>query len=389
MKSTNTTEFGKYLRALRAKRDEKQEDTANILGCTKSYLSTVELGKQPIPSGWVEKIILAYELNDQDSNKLRSLALDITKIVKIDTENLSPDKKHLVISMAGKIEHMQDHITDEFNELLLKVEGHDMSAMEGWETHEFRLLVGDGSSVTRSNPKSMFVYFIGYKGEDGELVDCRYNPKKICLVSDSEKEDAETLRKWSKIEPHSVIKVRAIVNNIRGLVDSRSFNSELLETGLEIKNDEKKLFDKYLSQMILKGSFGEVVFSRVKWWFRGMVNFHGHEVDVRIDRRIDGEKYFGAVYDSLESMTQKFKETLSERLLESGAWYFNSEKVEIKDILAEIKLIKIRSVSEYGYNADFEFRDIHIAGTFVNFSERSNIKIAGFYMGLNNGLEPI
>jgi len=388
LKATGVTEFGKFLRALRILRDEKQEDTAEILGCTKSYLSTVELGKQPVPSGWVEKLIQAYELNDNDANRLKSLVLDITRTVKIDTTTLSVSKKHLAINLASKIGHMQDDVASELNDTLLRIEGHDMSAMGGWETQSFRLLVGDGSYYSHSGdyPKSMFIYYIGYKGEDGALVDCRFNPKKVCIICESE--NPEMLRQWSQIEPHTICKMRANVNSIRGLVDSRSFNAELLDASVSMNPDEQKLLNKYLSQMTLKGDFGEVIFNRVKWWFKGSINFNGQDISVRIDRRIDGEKYFGMVYNSLTSTVQKFKETLEEQL-KNPVWLYNAEQIETKTILSELRLAKIDCVSEYGYNVEFNFRDSHIAGAFVTFAAGATAQIAGFHMGLNHGLEPL
>jgi len=380
------------MRALRAERTETQEDTAKILGCTKSYLSTIELGKQPIPSGWIEKIIQAYELNEPIANKLKLSVLDITKTVKIDTDNLSIGKKHLAINMAGKIEHMQDGEVSEINEILRKIEGHDMSAMGGWETQEFRLLVGDGSYASNSEiyPQSMFVYFIGYKGEDGVLVDCRNSPKKICLVCENKEKAPKIQKEWYNIKPCTVISTRATVNNIRGLVNSRLFNAELLKTGLNIKNDEQKLFDKYLSKMVLKGAFGEIEFNRVKWWFKGTVAFDGHKVEVRIDKRKDGEKFFGIIYDSLTEMLQKFKEELCLKHLDhkDATLVFNTEVVTKENVLSEIRPAKIECICEYGYSVEFNFRGVPFAGAFINLikkeDEKEDIKIVGFYMSLNN-----
>ena len=398
MKATGTTEFGKFLRSLRAARDETQEDTARILGCTKSYLSSVELGKQPIPSNWAEVLIKAYNLNDYNANKLKSLTLDITKVVKIDTEHLPIEKKHLALNLAGKIKHMSDATASEINRVLETVDGQDLSAMGGWETQEFRLLVGNGSHYSDPTiyPRTMFVSFIGYKYADGELIDCRNNPHRICLMCEDAAEFSELSKNWEKIKTCTVIKVRATVNNVRGLVDSRLFNAELLETEVNIDNDEKKIFDKYLSPMVLKGSFGEVVFNRFNWWFREAIDFDGYKVSVRIDKRSDGELYFNDVYDSLGESVQKLKYELKNSFLDtSDLWIVannesgESEAVKTNDILNNVKLSKIECVCKYGYYIALVYRNKPLADTFVTFAPGKDINISGLYLASNHGLRPV
>jgi transcriptional regulator with XRE-family HTH domain len=65
------TEFGKELRKIRLDRVERQAEMARKIGVSGSFLSVVELGARPIPSGFEEQIITACELTPEQAEGLR------------------------------------------------------------------------------------------------------------------------------------------------------------------------------------------------------------------------------------------------------------------------------------------------------------------------------
>ena len=62
MKLAKYTEFGALLRRIRVDKQETQKSMATTLGVSTSYLSMIELGKRPIPNGFVEKVSNKYSL---------------------------------------------------------------------------------------------------------------------------------------------------------------------------------------------------------------------------------------------------------------------------------------------------------------------------------------
>ncbi|WP_273757174.1 helix-turn-helix domain-containing protein [Bartonella sp. MM73XJBT] len=65
------TPFGKTLRKIRIDRTERLLDMADKLGVSIAFLSSVEIGKKPIPADMEEKIIEKYALNEETASILR------------------------------------------------------------------------------------------------------------------------------------------------------------------------------------------------------------------------------------------------------------------------------------------------------------------------------
>ncbi|WP_455475311.1 helix-turn-helix domain-containing protein [Bartonella sp. B17] len=81
------TSFGKNLRKLRIDRAERLFDMAKKIGVSSAFLSSVEIGKKPIPSQMEEKIIKAYNLNQETANSLRKDADICRKSFKIEASS--------------------------------------------------------------------------------------------------------------------------------------------------------------------------------------------------------------------------------------------------------------------------------------------------------------
>ncbi|WP_455480143.1 helix-turn-helix domain-containing protein [Bartonella sp. B23] len=81
------TSFGKSLRKFRIDRVERLVDMAKKIGVSSAFLSSVEIGKKPIPPKMEEKIIEAYNLNQEVADLLREDADICRKSFKVKTSN--------------------------------------------------------------------------------------------------------------------------------------------------------------------------------------------------------------------------------------------------------------------------------------------------------------
>ena len=105
------TTFGKLLRKLRIDRGEILKDMADKLRITSSYLSAIECGKRNIPTDLIEKIVLIYQLNDEEKKDLLDAQDESINSVKINfSQNNSMFKKDLAIQFARKFDNIDDEI---------------------------------------------------------------------------------------------------------------------------------------------------------------------------------------------------------------------------------------------------------------------------------------
>lgn len=102
------TEFGKILRKIRIDRQELLRDMANTLGVSAAYLSAVENGKRNAPTAWVEKIVQAYQLNQEEAKLLRAAFDESQDELKISLQQISSMQRNTAISFAKALEGLSD-----------------------------------------------------------------------------------------------------------------------------------------------------------------------------------------------------------------------------------------------------------------------------------------
>ena len=66
------TPYGRFIRIKRMELGRLLVEQASFMDCTPSLLSSVELGRKPVPVSWVSKIIEFLDLDEQDQAKLNS-----------------------------------------------------------------------------------------------------------------------------------------------------------------------------------------------------------------------------------------------------------------------------------------------------------------------------
>lgn len=91
------TPFGQFMRKLRIDKKISTKSMASKLGCTRQYLSLVELGKRNIPSKWVNDIIELYKLSDDEIIDLRDSYVSSVFINKPHDVYLIPNNNKLEI----------------------------------------------------------------------------------------------------------------------------------------------------------------------------------------------------------------------------------------------------------------------------------------------------
>lgn len=67
------SEFGKFIRTKRLLLEMTLGEMADALDVSSSYLSSVEVGRKPVPKEWAEKITKILQLNKSETEKLKIL----------------------------------------------------------------------------------------------------------------------------------------------------------------------------------------------------------------------------------------------------------------------------------------------------------------------------
>jgi HTH-type transcriptional regulator, competence development regulator len=116
------TKFGEFVRILRIKAHEVMGDMAAMLGTSVPFLSAVENGKKNVPAEWIEKIVLHYQLNDEEALALREAVEESKLQYKITAGNAGITKRKAALQFARSFDKMDDETALKILELLSKKE---------------------------------------------------------------------------------------------------------------------------------------------------------------------------------------------------------------------------------------------------------------------------
>ena len=114
------TAFGKFLRNLRMDVGELLLNMAEKLEVSPAFLSEVENGKRKIPSKWIKRISLLYQLNEKQKIELENAFFESNESVKIGLSQLQNSQKNLLFSFARKLESMSDADVESISRILNK-----------------------------------------------------------------------------------------------------------------------------------------------------------------------------------------------------------------------------------------------------------------------------
>lgn len=97
-----TTNFGRQLRAVRARLGITQKQLSEELHYTAAYLSSIESGKRSVPKDFINIIGSIYGLPDEELNELKEAQKKDRQLETEETENIENYKERLCAEIRKK-----------------------------------------------------------------------------------------------------------------------------------------------------------------------------------------------------------------------------------------------------------------------------------------------
>lgn len=114
------TKFGEFMRVLRIKNHEVMGDTAKLLNCMVSFVSSVESGKKNVPEAWIPILIEHYNLTDNQQNELLEAIEDSKTQVKLNLSEASIPRRRLAVQFQRSFEKLDDETANAILNILNK-----------------------------------------------------------------------------------------------------------------------------------------------------------------------------------------------------------------------------------------------------------------------------
>ena len=108
MMKSLVTAVGKFLRKLRLDANEVLYDMSQRVGCSSAFISSLELGKRPVPSEFQQKIVQIYGLSPEQQEEFQRAIDQSTKSVTIDFEDLGDSSKEAALVFARRLKTMEE-----------------------------------------------------------------------------------------------------------------------------------------------------------------------------------------------------------------------------------------------------------------------------------------
>ena len=116
------TPFGKEFRILRIRKNLSLRATADILGKSPSYISSIETGSRMITDSVLEEILNKLHLSDTEKQDLYNAAMITRESVSINFDNSNKEQVDLALAFARNLNRMN---SDEIASLLGMMEALD------------------------------------------------------------------------------------------------------------------------------------------------------------------------------------------------------------------------------------------------------------------------
>ncbi len=113
-----TTAFGRYLRKLRIDHGMIMKDLAEVLKVSSAYLSALELGKKAIAEKNIIRIVEYFDLNSEESKKLRHAANISQPSIKLNLSGNTNEQRELAVSFARRYQEISPEEQQRLLELL-------------------------------------------------------------------------------------------------------------------------------------------------------------------------------------------------------------------------------------------------------------------------------
>ena len=110
--------FGIVMRKIREVKKESLRTCATRLGVTAPFLSGMEVGRKPIPSGYAEKIRDLYELSEDAYVELYNAIIETNEHVDIEIAKMNEAQKEVSMAFARKIENADPELLEKLRKAL-------------------------------------------------------------------------------------------------------------------------------------------------------------------------------------------------------------------------------------------------------------------------------
>ena len=114
------TKYGEFIRVLRVKHHEVMGDTAKLLDCMVSFVSSVESGKKNVPETWAPILIEHYRLTEAEQKELYDAIEDSKTQVKLNLISASIPQRRVAVQFQRSFEKLDDETANAIFELLNK-----------------------------------------------------------------------------------------------------------------------------------------------------------------------------------------------------------------------------------------------------------------------------
>lgn len=102
------TRFGKIIRKLMVDHDENLGDLSKLLDVSTAFVSSVLIGKKPVPEDWLDVISNHYNLDSTEKDELYDAYCDTKNTIKIDLSTVETGKKKLALQFQRKLPELSE-----------------------------------------------------------------------------------------------------------------------------------------------------------------------------------------------------------------------------------------------------------------------------------------
>ena len=110
--------FGIFMKKIRSKAGDSLRTCAAKLEITAPFLSAMEVGRRPIPSHYLEKIRLVYDLSEEEYIELYNSIVETNKRVDIEIGKMNDAQKEVSMTFARKIENADSELVEKLRKVL-------------------------------------------------------------------------------------------------------------------------------------------------------------------------------------------------------------------------------------------------------------------------------
>ena len=112
------TNFGKTIRKLMIDKDENLGTLAEMFDVSTAFVSSVLIGKKPVPEEWYSKLCDHYNLTEDERKSLYDEYCDTKNTIKLDVSQVDTGKKKLALQFQRKLPELSEEEWKSISEIL-------------------------------------------------------------------------------------------------------------------------------------------------------------------------------------------------------------------------------------------------------------------------------